>query len=51
MGKITIKIATQMRGQSLNYIFVCLKNHKGSIIVWVVLGIFSINYEIYMLKV
>jgi hypothetical protein len=36
-----------------NYIFVCLKNHKGNIIVWIEvkkIGIFSINYKFYMLK-
>jgi hypothetical protein len=36
-----------------NCIFVCLKNHKGNVIVWIVikvLGIFSINCKVYMLK-
>jgi len=38
----------------LNYIFVCLKDHKGSIIVWILitfLGIFFINWKFYMLKI
>jgi len=37
----------------LNYTFVCLKDHKGSIIVWIVIivfGIFSINHKVYMFK-
>jgi len=36
-----------------NYIFVCLKDHKGSIVVWIIINffeVFSINYKIYMLK-
>jgi hypothetical protein len=36
-----------------NYIFVCLKDHKGNIIVWIIIkkiGIISINYKVYMLK-
>jgi hypothetical protein len=36
-----------------NYIFVCLKNHKGNIIVWIVIKNFKIfftNYKFYMFK-
>jgi len=37
----------------LNYIFICFKNQKGSIIVWIIIkvfGIFSINCKVYMFK-
>ncbi len=37
----------------LNYKFVCLKDHKWSIIVWIIITffrIFFINYKVYMLK-
>jgi hypothetical protein len=37
-----------------NCIFVRLKNHKGNIIIWIVIisfGIFSTNYKVYMFKV
>ncbi len=36
-----------------NYFFVCLKDHKGSTIVWIVInvfGIFSIDCKAYVLK-
>jgi hypothetical protein len=36
-----------------NCIFICLKDHKGNIIVWIVIisfEIFFINYKVYMLK-
>ncbi len=52
-GKNTIIGATQVNGHFFNYIFVCLKNHKGRIIVWIILifwGIFSINCKFYMFK-
>jgi hypothetical protein len=52
MGENTIKGATQVRVHTpQNYIFVCLKDHKGNIIVWIKIkqiGIFSINYKVYM---
>ncbi len=38
----------------LNYIFICLKDHKWSIIVWIVImffGIFFISCNIYIFKV
>jgi hypothetical protein len=53
MGKNIVKQATQVSGHFLNDIFVCLKDHKWSIIVWIVimfLGIFFNNYKVYMLK-
>ncbi len=37
-----------------NYIFVCLKDHKWNIIIWIIiifLVIFSINCKVYILKV
>ncbi len=37
MGKNIVKGATQVSGHSLKYIFVCLKDHKWSIIVWIVI--------------
>ncbi len=37
MGKNIVKGATHMNGHSLKYIFVCLKDHKWSIIVWIVI--------------
>jgi hypothetical protein len=36
-----------------NYIFVCMKNDKENIIVWIIIisfGIFSINCKVYMFK-
>jgi hypothetical protein len=38
-GKNIVKRTTQVSGHSLNYIFVCLKDHKWSIIVWIVIKI------------
>jgi len=55
----TIKVKTQSQGPPKwvdtlsNNIFVCLKNHKGNIIVWIVIivfEIFSINCKIFILK-
>ncbi len=37
MGKNIVKGATQVSGHSLKYIFVCLKNHWWSLIVWIVI--------------
>jgi hypothetical protein len=34
-GKMIIKGATQVNEHSLNFHFVCLKYHKGNIIVWI----------------
>ncbi len=36
-GKITVKGTTQMSGHSLKLHFVCLKDKKGSIIVWIII--------------
>jgi len=50
MGK---NIVTQMNGHFLKLHFLCLKDHKGSIIVWIVIkvfGIFFINCKVYMFK-
>jgi hypothetical protein len=38
-GKNTIKGATQVNG---NCIFVCLKDHKASIIIWIVIFFWNI---------
>jgi hypothetical protein len=37
MDKIKVKGATQVSGHFLNYIFVCLKDHRGSIIVYIII--------------
>jgi len=52
-GKTQSKEPPKWMDTLQNYIFVCLKDHKGSIVVWIIIikkYIFSINYKIYMLK-
>jgi len=52
--KLQSKEPPKWVGTFLNCNFVCLKNHKGSIIVWIAIkffGIISINCKVYMLKV
>ncbi len=54
VGKNIVKGATQVSGHSLKFIFVCLEDHKGSIIVWIIVnvfGIFFINCKFYLFKV
>jgi hypothetical protein len=52
LGKDVVKGATKVRGHSF-FKIVCLKNHKGIIIIWIVMkffGLFFINSKVYMLK-
>jgi len=53
MGKNIVQGAIQVNGHSLKLFFLCLKDHKKNVLVWIfinVFGIYSINCKVYMLK-
>jgi hypothetical protein len=45
-GKNTIKGATQVNGHSLKLPFLCLKDHKASIIIWIVIFFSKILHQL-----
>jgi hypothetical protein len=52
LGKDIVKGVTKVKGHSF-FKIVCLKNHKGIIIIWIVMkrfGLFFINCKVYMFK-